>query len=209
MNKRIPSRGEHLRAAIAQEAARLMAEHGIQDYEKAKRKAAERYGVWDGALMPRNVEIEAAVASYQRLFGGREHEENLRRLREVAVKAMRLLADIEPRMVGAVLSGTATAHSDVELHVFSDSPEAVLIALMDRGVRYQATQRSVRRQATKDWTTLPGVRFDCSVDIVEAVIFPRDGIRHAVVDPVNGKPIKRASSTVAASASKTSAQIEK
>ena len=64
MNKRIPNRTDHLRHAIAQEAARLMAEHGIQDFYVAKRKAAERYGVVDGAFLPRNTEIEAALMSY-------------------------------------------------------------------------------------------------------------------------------------------------
>ena len=68
MAKRAPNRSDHLRSAVAQEAARLMAEHGIQDYYVAKRKAAERYGVVDGAFLPKNTEIEAALRSYQRLF---------------------------------------------------------------------------------------------------------------------------------------------
>ncbi|MBV8307804.1 MAG: hypothetical protein JO274_10025, partial [Gammaproteobacteria bacterium] len=46
--KRNP-RGENLRRALAQEAARIMAEHGIRDFLVAKRKAAERFGVADGA----------------------------------------------------------------------------------------------------------------------------------------------------------------
>jgi len=48
-----------------------MAEHGIRDFLIAKRKAAERMGVADmAAVLPRNVEIEQALAEYQRLFGG-------------------------------------------------------------------------------------------------------------------------------------------
>jgi hypothetical protein len=35
-SKRHPSRGENLRRALAQEAARLMAEHGIRDFLAAK-----------------------------------------------------------------------------------------------------------------------------------------------------------------------------
>ena len=45
MPKRLSVRGEHLRRALAQEAARVMAEHGIRDFLVAKRKAAERFGV--------------------------------------------------------------------------------------------------------------------------------------------------------------------
>lgn len=54
MAKRAPSRSDNLRNAIAQEAARLMAEHGIQDFLVAKRKAAERLQVFDRALLPKN-----------------------------------------------------------------------------------------------------------------------------------------------------------
>ena len=190
MSKRLPTRGDHLKAAIAQEAARLMAEHGIQDYEKAKRKAAERYGVYDGALLPRNVEIEAALASYQRLFGGREHEENLRRLREVAVKAMRLLSAFEPRLVGAVLRGTATAHSDVELHVFSESMEAVCIALLDRNVSYDVIG-SENKPSSGRKTISPVMQFHVGVQTVNANVFSTAGMRQAPQSPVDGRPVER------------------
>ena len=43
-NKKLPPRAENLRRAIAQEAARVMAEHGIRDFLFAKRKAAEQIG---------------------------------------------------------------------------------------------------------------------------------------------------------------------
>ena len=85
MAKRAPTRSDHLRSAVAQEAARLMAEHGIQDFYIAKRKAAERYGVVDGAFLPRNTEIEAALMSHQRLFGGAQHQRSLQEQRRVAL----------------------------------------------------------------------------------------------------------------------------
>jgi hypothetical protein len=52
--KKLPPRAENLRRALAQEAARIMAEHGIRDFLTAKRKAADRFGVTDGNVLPRN-----------------------------------------------------------------------------------------------------------------------------------------------------------
>ena len=121
MNKRRPARAENLRLALAQEAARVMAEHGIRDFLAAKRKAAERFGVVDSAVLPKNTEIEAALAQYQRLFVATEHAESLLSQRYVALEAMRCLEEYAPRLVGAVLSGTATAHADVQLHLFADT----------------------------------------------------------------------------------------
>ena len=43
-----------LRQAVAEEAARVMAEQGIDDFLFAKRKAAARFGVVDASILPRN-----------------------------------------------------------------------------------------------------------------------------------------------------------
>ena len=48
---------ENLRRALAQEAARVMAEHGVSDFLFAKRKAAERFGVTDHAVLRTRVRV--------------------------------------------------------------------------------------------------------------------------------------------------------
>jgi hypothetical protein len=191
MPKRLSVRGEHLRRALAQEAARVMAEHGIRDFLVAKRKAAERFGVTDGAVLPKNTEIEMALVDYQRLFGGDSHTESLHAQRSAALHAMRQLSGFEPRLVGAVLSGTATEHSDVQLHLFAESPEAVTIWLLDQGIRHEITARRVKMNAERV-LEYPGVRFEVDDQAIEATVFPTDGIRQAPVSPVDGRPMRRA-----------------
>jgi hypothetical protein len=191
MAKRAPSRVDNLRSAIAQEAARLMAEHGINDYLVAKRKAAERYGIADGVLLPKNTEIEAALASYQRLFGGEVHASDLRQQRHIALRAMLLLHGFEPRLVGAVLNGTATAYTDIQLHVFSDSPESVYLHLSDRRYGYEVLERKLKMTAGH-FISVPSVRFEMDSRIVDAFVFPADGIRQAPISALDGKPMRRA-----------------
>lgn len=191
MAKRAPNRSDHLRNAVAQEAARLMAEHGIQDFLVAKRKAAERYGVFDRAFLPKNTEIEQALISHQRLFGGDRHEHSLHEQRRAAVEAMQLLAQFDPRLVGPVLTGSATAFTDIQLHVFSDSAEAVYMHLLDRRYEYEVFERRIRLGAERQ-VPVPTVRFALGNETVEAFVFPRDGIRQAPVSPVDGKPMRRA-----------------
>jgi hypothetical protein len=191
MAKRAPNRSDHLRSAVAQEAARLMAEHGIQDYYVAKRKAAERYGVIDGAFLPKNTEIETALRSHQRLFGQQQHERSLQEQRRVALQAMRLLRDFEPRLVGPVLNGSATEYADIQLHVFSDSTEAVTMHLMDRRFEYEVFERRIRLASDRQ-VLVPSIRFEMGSETVDAYVFPCDGIRQAPVSPVDGKPMRRA-----------------
>lgn len=186
-----PERSDNLRRAVAQEAARLMAEHGIHDFFTAKRKAAERFGVSDNGSLPKNSEIETALAEYQRLFEGETHGQSLYAQRLVALQAMRQLREFEPRLVGAVLSGTATEHSDVQLHLFTDSAESVAIKLMDAGIPHEVTERRVRMSAERV-LACPGLRFEIDDQPIEVTVFPTDGIRQAPMSPVDGRPMKRA-----------------
>ncbi|HUN73179.1 MAG TPA: hypothetical protein VMU40_01570 [Steroidobacteraceae bacterium] len=195
MPKRHPlPRHENLRRALAQEAARVMAEHGIRDFLIAKRKAADRLGVTDSAALPKNTEIESALVEYQRLFRGDSHTESLQAQRHAALAAMRRLKDFEPRLVGAVLAGTATEHSDVQLHLFADTPESVAISLMDQGIRHEITARRVRMNADRI-LEYPGVRFEIDDQAIEVTVFPADGLRQAPVSPVDGRPMRRADVT--------------
>lgn len=190
--RRNPTRGDHLRRALAQEAARLMAEHGIRDFLAAKRKAAERLGVVDGsALLPKNSEIESALAEYQRLFGGASHLEALHAQRRAALAAMRYLRDFAPRLVGAVLSGTATEHTEVQLHLFADRLESVTLKLLDEGIPHELTERRIKLDADRV-EPCPGVLFEMDDCPIEALVFPTDGIRQAPVSPVDGRPMRRA-----------------
>jgi hypothetical protein len=184
-------RAEMLRQALAREAARLMIEHGLEDYRFAKRKAAERLGVTDHAVLPKNTEIEEALAEHQRLFVPEAHATELSAMRHAALAAMRLLADFEPRLVGPLLSGTATAHNDITLHLFADTPKSVAVQLLDRGIPHQFAERRVKVQRD-EFEAYPTVRFPAGSHEVDATIFPLDGIRQAPLGPVDGRPMRRA-----------------
>jgi hypothetical protein len=191
MTRKPPSRSDHLRSAIAQEAARLMAEHGIHDFGVAKRKAAERYGISEGAVLPKNIEIEAALVAHQRLFGNDQHARSLLRQRRAALSAMQLLEPFQPRLVGPVLTGSATEYADVQLHVFADPAEAVYIRMLDRHIEHEVIERRVKMQADRQ-LALPGMRFALDDETIDVAIFPCDGIRQAPASPVDGRPMRRA-----------------
>jgi hypothetical protein len=191
MNRRSSPRSSNLRRALAQEAARIMAEHGIRDFLAAKRKAAERLGIADVGALPRNSEIEASLAEYQRLFAAHTHSASLQAQRRAALLAMQYLADFAPRLVGPVLSGTATVHADVQLHLFADRPETVTLRLLDRGIEHEVTERRLRLD-TERVRAYPGLRFEMDDQTIEATVFPLDGIRQAPVSPVDGRPMRRA-----------------
>jgi hypothetical protein len=152
----------NLRRHIAYIAARMMAEDGVADFATAKRKAAQQAGLSDANLLPDNHQIEEALREYQDLYQKDEQPGHLRQLREVAVEVMREFEAFRPVLVGSVLSGTAGAHSDVNLQVFTDDPKALTLFLLNRRYRFEEATRRVRR----------GDR----VDDVTQVALDRDGV---------------------------------
>jgi hypothetical protein len=187
-------RGDDLRRALAQEAARLMFEHGVDDYGFAKRKAAERLGAGEYAVLPKNSEIDAALAEYQRLFAHDTHADTLAEQRRAALDAMRLLEEFEPRLVGPVLSGTATPYQEISLHVFSDLAEAVSLRLLDGHIPYRVAEHRVKMNADRV-LQCPAVQFSVGDYPVDATVFPRDGIRQAPLSPTDGRPMRRAAAS--------------
>lgn len=191
MSRRNGDGPDRARQMLAQETARIIVNHGIRDYRRAKIKAAEKLGMSDHGALPGNAEIELAVSEHLQLFGGESHADFLVVMREAGLSAMELLSTFDPRLVGPVLTGTADKNSPVNLHVFSDSAELVMVYLSDLGVSYRLYERRLKTRRDQI-DTFAGFAFVHDDVAIEATLFPIDGIRQAPISPVDGKPMKRA-----------------
>ena len=180
-----------IRERIAKEAARLMCEAGIRDFQLAKRKALQSLRMSEQRALPSNEEIEAAVSEYQRLFRADSQPKRLAQLRQVAVRAMRFLERFQPRLVGAVLSGTADEHSEVCLHLFAETAEEVGLFLLDNGIPHEQGERTMKL-ASDDNERLPPCQFLADDVPVELVIFAERVRRRVPLSPVDGRPMERA-----------------
>jgi hypothetical protein len=186
------TRTRERRQRLAIEAARLMLEGGIRDFHQAKLKAAARLGEHDERDLPRNAEVEQAMRDYQRLFHGDRQQQHLQQRREAALRAMTFFERFDPRLVGAVLDGTADEHSAVMLQLYDDNPDAVALFLDEHGIPYEQRERQLRldRERAQDFPVYvfaaDGLPFDLTV-------LPRDVLRQAPLDRIGGRPMQRAS----------------
>ena len=131
-----------MRARIAAEAARIMAEDGIDNFALAKRKAARRLGASDTESLPRNDEVEAQLHAYRALYQPQEHSERIA-VCGAALDAMRAFKRFHPYLTGPVLKGTAGPYAEIELQLFRRHPKDVEIDLLERGVSF-STQEARR-----------------------------------------------------------------
>ena len=168
----------------------MISDSGIRDYAFARHKAAARLDAHEPAALPDNDEIEAALREHQRLFQADEQPRALHRLWRTALAAMRFFAAFEPRLVGAVLDGTADRHSAVSLHLFCDDADAPVRFLEEHNLRYDLRERRMRHGLDEEgFATLRFVAEDATID---ATVFPVDGVRQAPADPRSGRQMRRA-----------------
>lgn len=178
-----------LRSQIAQIAARLMAEDGIEDYGFAKRKAARQVGAV-AASWPDNREIEAALRAYRALYQADEHRERLQRLRGLAVSVMREFEAFRPHLTGSVLNGNAGTQARLALHLFTDNTKAVEFYMIDHGIPYRSADQ--RLYFGTDERTVPVFVFDrAGIEIQLTVLSTRDLRSPAKTSPA-GAPLERA-----------------
>lgn len=178
------------RREIAGEAARIVCAEQLTDYHVAKTRAVHRLGYPPRTALPDNGLIQSAVVDYQRLFGGTEYREVLRRMRATAVSAMRLFAPFSPRLVGATLSGAVTAAHRVQLHAFSDYAEALDIHLLDRGIDFEPGERKYRYPDGHE-RTASLLQLELGGQGVDVAVFTEHELHRAPINPLDGKPFRR------------------
>jgi predicted HD phosphohydrolase len=103
---------------------------------------------------------------------------------------MRRLAPFRPRLIGSVMTGHVRDGSDIDLHVFSDTAEAVTHLLDQDGLTYSVERKQVRKHGEERVFTHVHLenRFP-----FELTIYPTDKAHYVFKSSITGKAIERAS----------------
>jgi hypothetical protein len=167
-----------LRNEIAAAAARMIAEDGAS-YDTAKRKAARQIlgGMRiNGEALPDNEEIENEVRIYNELFLSDTQPERLKHMRQIALRLMTELEQFQPYLTGAVLNGTAGEHSDLHLHLFTDSAKDVQIFLLNKNVDFEVTESE---RFSGNGRLVETISFMWQGEGVHLTVFDTDDVRGA------------------------------
>jgi hypothetical protein len=167
MGRQQVHRGEQLqlrRERVAAGAAQLIARLGLVDYREAKQRAARELGIVDEASLPSDALVREQVLRYQRLFRGEDQAQALRARRQAALEAMAFFHAYHPRLVGAVLDGTADTGSPVRLQLFAEDPDEITRFLLDADM-------PTRTQVERKLSLAPGHR-----EAFQAWVFTARGI---------------------------------
>jgi hypothetical protein len=103
---------------------------------------------------------------------------------------MRLLRRFRPRLIGSTLTGHVRRGSDIDLHVFSDSVEAVSSALESEGIVHEVERKKVRKQGVEQTFTHIHAHDHFPFELT---IYAANMAHYVFKSSVTGKAIDRAS----------------
>lgn len=191
------SNSKNLRRLIAQQAARMMAEEGLSDYARAKRKAARQLGTDDDRCLPSNAEVEQELRLHHEIFHSTAQPQLLHQLRSEALSVMRLLERFNPHLSGAVLDGTAGRYAETEIHLFVDSLKDVELFLLNQSIPYQMDEKPYRFGSEK--RRLPVFVLEGTHGTIRLLVFATDDLRALPKTPSHGNiPARAGTASVAA-----------
>ncbi|MBI79126.1 MAG: hypothetical protein CMQ51_01720 [Gammaproteobacteria bacterium] len=179
----------HMRKILAKEAARIILENGIQDYGLAKRKAAQRHGVDSMSILPRNIEIENSILEWHNNVDKNNTIGHLVEMRCLALKIMGIVKDFSPRLVGSVYSGSASFNSPVEIHVFTDVIEDLIIILEKENLQFKNFQKRYQFHG-KSRFNIPGFSFAIEDIVIHLMVFGKKSEHNPPLSPIDRRPMK-------------------
>jgi hypothetical protein len=181
-----------LRRQIAFDAARAMYFRQESEYYRAKQKAAQRIckGWIKPADLPSNAEIRDEIQALARLHEGSARTDNLLQMRLVALRVMRMLKRFRPRLIGSVMTGHVRQGSDIDIHLFSDSVDAITLTLDEQMLFYDVERKRVKKHDEERIYTHIHLR---DAFPVELTVYPADLAHYVFKSSITGKAIERAS----------------
>jgi hypothetical protein len=190
---------DHMRQLIAQKAAQMMAEDGINDFAYAKKKAGKQLGVSEASVLPTNAEIEEEIRLYHNIYNADEQPLELAKLRKAALMTMQLFERFNPHLTGSVLDGTAGKFSQTNIHLFADSAKDVEMFLLNQQIPFESSEKSYRvsdkpskEKKEKVRKTVPVFTLETEYGIQKISVFDVDDMRVATKKTSDGSNAERA-----------------
>lgn len=182
---------EKLRRMITVEAARMMYERRETEYYRAKMKAGKRlcHGWVKPSDLPGNAEIRDEIQRMACLFEGNSRFDKLREMRIQALRMMHLLKHCRPKIIGSTLTGHVRQGSDIDIHCFVSSTDAVTSALDLECMEYDLEFKQVRKDGVERVFTHVHVRDEFPIELT---LYPVEKASYVFRSSITGKAMERA-----------------
>ena len=191
---------KRLRNTITLEAAKLMYHGEAAQFHTAKWRAARSIFCHGPGRqqartirpqdLPSNGEIAEAVYQIAKFYEGDTFYYRLFNMRIAALGLMESLHPFSPRLIGSVSTGKITRHSDIDIHVFSDSLESLSTHLKQQNWQFEEKQVCIMVNSKVKTFTHIYITHEFPVELS---VYPQCDLRIRSRSSTDGKAIERLS----------------
>tara|TARA_Y100001934_G_scaffold230369_1_gene277921 strand:- start:351 stop:1001 length:651 start_codon:yes stop_codon:yes gene_type:complete len=142
---------------------------------------------------PDNLKIHEALVDYLNLFEFDSQRRRMSALRQLALEAMDIFAEFEPRLVGPVLYGTALEEQPIALQVFSGEIEAISRFMLAQRIHFRLDEVQLRFSGKPRMRTLPVFEIEYSQHPFDIYALPSTRGSDLPLSRLDGRPMRRAS----------------
>ena len=176
---------------IIVEAARMMYERRETEYYRAKMKAGKRlcHGWVKPSDIPSNAEIRDEIQRMAWMFEGNSRFDKLRDMRMQALRMKHLLRHCKPKIIGSTLTGHVRQGSDIDIHCFVSSTDAVTATLDIECMEYDLEFKQVRKNGEERVFTHIHVRDQYPIELT---LYASDKASYVFKSSITGKAMERA-----------------
>jgi len=140
---------KNIRLSIANKAAEIIMEEGINDYQYAKKKAVRYLDLDTVDLLPSNDEIDKALLDYRLIFKAELDIELVKTIKTEALRIMKFFASFNPYFVTQLSEGLLPKYPIIQINLFSDNMKEVEYILLNNNIPFETKDFNISEKRTK------------------------------------------------------------
>ncbi len=140
---------KNVRLSIANKAAEIIMEEGINDYQYAKKKAVRYLDLDASDILPSNDEIDKALINYRLIFTAEIDIDLVKILKTEALAIMAFFADFNPYFVTQIFEGLLPKYPIIQINLFSDNMKEIEYVLLNNNIPFATKDFNISEKRTK------------------------------------------------------------
>ena len=168
-----------IRLSIANKAAEIIMEEGVDDYQYAKKKAVKYLDANNLDTLPSNDEIDKALLEYGSIFQNEIDLDAICKIKEEALKIMKLFDRFNPFFLSQITEGLVPKYPIININIYTDSMKEIEYVLLNNNLNFEIKDFSISEKKTKKQSLrkIPIISIENSFFPIKLKIFEEHDLR--------------------------------
>ena len=138
-----------IKLSIANMAAKIIMEEGVNDYQYAKKKAVKYLDYNKLDILPSNDDIDRALVEYGAIYQKQVDISTIHKIKKEALKIMQLFDKFNPFFLSQITEGLVPKYPIININIFTDNMKEVEYVLLNNNINFEIKDYNISEKTTK------------------------------------------------------------